>query len=101
VRSLFQFARKRGLVFANPLRLKAADPGGSLLPMTDAEIRAVEHAAASPAQRLIVALAAIHATRWAAIRDLTLDELDLPNRRITISGHPQRLDELTYRALRA
>jgi integrase len=102
VRSLFRFARKRGLVFANPAaRLKAADPGGSLLPMTDAEIRAVEQAAASPAQRLIVALAAVHAARWAAIRDLTLDDLDLPNRRITIAGHPQRLGELTHRALRA
>jgi integrase len=102
VRSLFRFARKRGLVFANPAaRLKAADPGGSLLPMTDAEIRAVEQAAASPAQRLIVALAAVHAARWAAIRDLTLDDLDLPDRRITIAGHRQRLGELTCRALRA
>jgi hypothetical protein len=27
--------------------------------------------------------------------------LDLPNRRITIAGHTQRLDELTHRALRA
>jgi len=102
VRSLFRFAKKRGLVFANPAaRLKAAAPAGSLLPMTDAEIRAVEQAAASPTQRLIVALAAIHAARWAAIRDLTLDHLDLPNRRITIGGHRQRLGELTHRALRA
>lgn len=102
VRSLFRFAKKRGLVFANPaMRLKAGDPGGSLLPMTDAEIRAVEQAATSPAQRLIVALAVVHAARWAAIRDLTLDNLDLPNRRITIAGHHQRLGELTYRALRA
>ena len=102
VRSLFRFAKKRGLIFANPAaRLTAADPGGSLLPMTDAEIRAVEQVATSPAQRLIVALAAVHAARWAAIRDLTLDDLDLPNRRITIGGHRQRLGELTYRALRA
>lgn len=102
VRSLFRFARKRGLVFANPAaRLTAADPAGGLLPMTDAEIRAVEQAAASPAQRLIVALAAVHAARWAAIRGLTLDDLDLPNRRIIIAGHRQRLGELTHRALRA
>ncbi len=99
VRSLFRFAKKRGLIFANPAtRLKAADPGGSLLPMTDTEIRAVEQAATSPARRLIVALAAVHAARWAAIRDLTLDDVDLPNRRITIAGHRQRLSELTYRA---
>jgi hypothetical protein len=68
----------------------------SLLPMTDAEIRAAEQAATSPARRLIVALAAVHAARWAAIRDLTLDDLDLPSRRITIAGHRQRLGELTY-----
>jgi site-specific recombinase XerD len=49
VRSLFRFARKRGLVFANPAaRLKAADPGGSLLPMTDAEIRAAHAQPARP-----------------------------------------------------
>jgi hypothetical protein len=47
------------------------------------------------------ALAAVHAARWAAIRDLTLDDLDLPNRRITLAGHRQRLGELTHRALRA
>jgi len=69
--------------------------------MTDAEIRAVEQAATSLAQRLIVALAAVHAARWAAIRDLTLDDVDLPNRRITIAGHRQRLGELTSRALQA
>jgi len=102
VRLLFRFAKKRGLGFANPaLRLKAGDPCGRLLPMTDAEIRAVEQAVTSPAQRLIVALAAVHAARWAAIRDLTLDDLDLPNCRITIAGHRQRLGELTHRALRA
>jgi integrase len=102
LRSLFRFAKKRGLVFANPTaRLKTGNAGGSLLPMTDTEIRAVEQVAISPAQRLIVALAAVHAARPAAIRELTLDDLDLPNRRITIAGHPQRLGELTYRALRA
>jgi integrase len=102
VRLLFRFAKKRGLGFANPaLRLKAGDPCGRLPPMTDAEIRAVEQAVTSPAQRLIVALAAVHAARWAAIRDLTLDDLDLPNCRITIVGHRQRLGELTHRALRA
>jgi hypothetical protein len=65
VRSLFRFAKKRGLVFADPAaRLEAADPGASLLPMADAEIRAVEEAATSPAQRLIVELAAVHSARW-------------------------------------
>ena len=100
LRSLFRFAKKRGLIFANPTtRLTAGrlDPG--LIPLTDTEIRAVEQATTNPAQRLIVALAAVHAARTAAIRHLTLDDLDLPNRRITIAGHNQRLSELTHRAL--
>lgn len=102
LRSLFRFAKKRGLVFTNPTtRLKTAASGGGLLPMTDAEIRAVEQMAISPAQRLIIALAAVHAARPAAIRELTLDDLDLPNRRITVAQHPQRLGDLTYQALRA
>ena len=46
--------------------------------MTEDEIRAVEQAITLPGQRLIVALAAVHAARWEAIRDLTLDDLDLP-----------------------
>ena len=56
---------------------------GLPLHMPAAEIRAVEQVAVSPAQRLIVALAAVHAGRPAAIQELTLDDLDLPNRRIT------------------
>jgi hypothetical protein len=35
------------------------------------------------------------------IRHLLLDDLDLPDRRINIAGHIQRLGELTHRALRA
>ena len=102
VRSLFRFAKKRGLIFANPARrLSAAEPEPSLLPMTDGEIRAVEQAVTLPGQRLIIALAAVHAARWKAIQALTLDDLDLPNRRITIAGHPQRLGDLSHKALRA
>ena len=102
LRSLFRFAKKRGLIFANPAqRLKATSPEPSLLPMTDDEIRAVEQAITHPGQRLIIALAAVHAARWEAIRALTLDDLDLPNRRITIAGHPQRIGDLSHKALRA
>ena len=32
--------------------------------------------------------------------DLTLDDIDLPNRRITIAGHSQRLGDLSHQALR-
>jgi integrase len=57
--------------------------------------------AVSPAQRLVVALAAVHAARPKAIRELTLDDIDLPNRRITIAGHPQPLGDLTRTILLA
>ncbi|MDX3230430.1 hypothetical protein [Streptomyces sp. ME19-01-6] len=58
LRSLFRFAKKRGLIFANPTtRLKTEDIPRSLMPMTDAEVLAVQQIAVTPAQRLIVALA--------------------------------------------
>ncbi|WP_181647257.1 hypothetical protein [Streptomyces sp. WAC00263] len=69
--------------------------------MTDAEVLAVQRIAATPAQRLIVALAAVHAARATAIRHLTLDDLDPPNRRITIARHTQRLGELPHQTLLA
>ncbi|MFI6493777.1 hypothetical protein [Streptomyces sp. NPDC050564] len=70
-------------------------------PVTDAEIFAVQQVAVTPVQRLIVALAAVHAARATAIRRLTLDDLDLPNRRLTIAGHTQRLGELPHQTLLA
>jgi len=102
LRSLFHFAKKRGLIFTNPttgLKARRIDP--DLIPMTDTEIRAIEKLAASPTQRLAIALAAEHAARTTTIRHLTLDDLDLPNRRITLDGHHQHLGELSYRALQA
>jgi integrase len=69
--------------------------------MTAEDIRAAEQAAVTPAQRLAVSLAAVHAARPKAVRELTLDDIDLPSRRITIAGHRQRLGELTCDALLA
>jgi integrase len=69
--------------------------------MTAAEIHAVQQAAVTPAQRLAIAVAAVHAARPKAIRELTLDDIDLPNRRVILAGHRQRLGELTHNALRA
>lgn len=48
----------------------------------------------------IVALAAIHASRPQAFRLLTLNDIDLPNRRIILNGLARPLDELTHDALR-
>jgi len=48
-----------------------------------------------------VPVRATHAARATAIRSLTLDDLDLANRRITIAGPGQRLGELPYETLPA
>ncbi|WP_280361506.1 hypothetical protein [Nocardia wallacei] len=55
--------------------------------------------AATPAARLLLALADIHAARPTSLRLLALDEIDIPNRRITIGGHSRRLDNLTAQLL--
>jgi hypothetical protein len=70
-----------------------------LVPMTDEQIRAIEAAAVSPAQRLVVTLAAIHAASVTAVRELTLDDLDLPRRRITLAGAEQRLSDVAHKVL--
>jgi integrase len=103
LRSLFRFAKRHGLTFADPTRHLSGGRGARriLLPMTAEEIRAVQQAAVTPAQRLAIALAAVHAARPKAIRELTLDDIDLPSWRITIAGHRQRLGELTRNALLA
>jgi integrase len=102
LRSLFGFAKKRGLIFANPtMGVKAPQIDAGSVPMTEDQIRLVEQLAVAPAQRLAVALAAEHAARTGTIRNLTLDDLDMPTRRITLDGHNQRLGELTHRALTA
>ncbi|MGW5380968.1 integrase [Nocardia sp. NPDC003999] len=100
LRSLFRFAKKRGLIFTNPTTgLKARPADFALLPMTDEEIHAVEQLATDPAWRVIVALAAENAARTGAIRHLKLTDVDLANRRITLAGRRQRLGDLGHRAI--
>jgi integrase len=102
LRSLFRFAKRRGLVFTDPtVGVRTPPIGLAMRPMTDDEIRAIEGLAVRPEQRLAVALAAEHGARSGTIRQLKLDDVDLPNRRITLAGHDQRLGDLTYRAMRA
>jgi hypothetical protein len=103
LRSLFRFAKRRGLTFADPTEHLSGGRGAgrTLLPMTAEEIQAAGQAAVTPAHRLAIALAAVHAARPKAIRELTLDDIDLPNRRITLAGHRQPLGDLTRNALLA
>jgi hypothetical protein len=103
LRSLFRFARRRGLTFADPTAHLSGGRGAgrTMLPMTAEQIQAAGQAAVTPAQRLAIALAAVHAARPKAIRELTLDDIDLPSRRITLAGHQQPLGDLTRSALLA
>ncbi|ETZ35354.1 phage integrase family protein [Mycobacterium intracellulare MIN_061107_1834] len=79
--------------------MKSQPVDQDLLPITDDEVRSIEQLASEPLERLVVALSVEHACRTAVIRKLTLDDIDLPNRRITLAGHNQRLGELTHIAL--
>jgi integrase len=101
LRSLFQFAKRHRLIFADPTRRLSVGraPKRALLPMTDAEIASVKKVAVTPAQRLVVALAAVYAARAMAIRQLTLDDVDLAAQLIRIGGHPHKLSEFVHHAL--
>jgi hypothetical protein len=103
LRSLFRFATRHGLTFADPTRHLGGGRAAqrTLLPLTAEQIQAVQQAAVTPAQRLVLVLAAVHAARAQAIRKLTLDDIDLPRRRITIAGHQQPLGGLSCDALLA
>jgi integrase len=56
-------------------------------------------AATTPAARLVLALAAVHAARVAQIATLMLDDVDLGNRPLTIAGRARPLDDLTLKLL--
>ncbi|HEV2640076.1 MAG TPA: site-specific integrase [Actinocrinis sp.] len=97
LRSLFQFCKKEHRIFCDPTtRLRTGDAQGPPpRPLQPQTIQRAAAAATTPAQKLVLALAAIHAARPHAIRNLSLDDLDVPNRRITINGHNRPLDQLT------
>jgi len=101
LRSLFTWAKRDGVIFANPasrITIGARTPT-IWQPLTAQEITSAVHAAITPQARLCVALAAIHAARPGQIRALQLDDVHLGDRRITIAGRPRPLDDLTRRLL--
>ena len=97
LRSLTRHCNKTGLIFADPAaRIRAARrPDGLILPLGPGQIHAATEAAVTPAARLALALAAVHAARPETIRNLALGDVDLGNRRITIGGQSRPLDDLT------
>ena len=97
LRSLFGHCKKTGTIFADPTRgvRDGRRPLILVQPLQPAEIDQAASAATTPAARLAVALAAVHAARPRAIRELHLGDVDLGNRRLVIAGTPRPLDDLT------
>jgi hypothetical protein len=96
LRSLFGHARKTGTIFRDPTRgiRDAPRPLNLLQSLQPADISQATAAAVTPAARLAVALAAVHAARPRTIREFYLTYIDLGNRRLTITGRTRPLDNL-------
>jgi hypothetical protein len=103
LRSLFGHAKKTGTIFRDPTRgiRDGQRPLILIQPLQPAEIDQAASAAVTPAARLAVALAAVHAARPRAIRELHLGDADLGNRRLVIAGRARPLDDLTRSLLLA
>jgi integrase len=97
LRSLFRWAKKNGTNYKNPtIRIHVGEhEEGVIQPLEPERINDSVAAVTHPADRLILALAAVHAARPGVMRRLQLDDLDIGNRRLTIDGRTRRLDSLT------
>jgi hypothetical protein len=103
LRSLFGHCRKTGTIFRDPTRgvRDGQRPLILIQPLRPADIDQAASAAVTPAARLAVALAAVHAARPRTIRELHLGDIDLGNRRLVIAGSARPLDDLTASLLLA
>ena len=88
LRSLFGHCKKTGTIFRDPARgiHDGQRPLNLLQPLQPADISQATAAAVTPAARLALALAAVHAARPKTIRELHLADVDLGNRRLAITG---------------
>jgi hypothetical protein len=103
LRSLFGHCKKTGTIFRDPTRgvRDGQRPLILIQPLQPADIDQAASAAVTPAARLAVALAAVHAARPRTIRELHLGDADLGSRRLVIAGTPRPLDDLTRHLLLA
>jgi hypothetical protein len=104
LRSLFGFCLPAGVTFRNPTRgIKVGRrPFITVLqPLGQEDIDAADAAAATPAARLIVALAGVHAARSSTVCAMLLSDADPGSGRLLLGGRPRPLDDLTARLLRA
>ena len=103
LRSLFGFCLSAGVVFRNPARgVKVGRrPSFTVLqPLGQDDIDDAVAAAATPAARLIVALAGVHAARSSTICALLLSDADPGSGRLLLGGRTRPLDDLTAHLLR-
>ncbi|MFC4507214.1 MULTISPECIES: hypothetical protein [Streptomyces] len=102
LRSLFGRAKKSGTIFKNPTsRIRVGQHEyGILQPLEPEHVNNSVAAVAKPADRLVLALAVVHAARSGAIRRLQLDDLDIGNRKLVIDGRVRPLDALTLHVAR-
>ena len=103
LRSLFRFCLSAGVVFRNPARgVKVGRrPSFTVLqPLGQDDIDDAVAAAATPAARLIVALAGVHAARSSTICALLLSDADPGSGRLLLGGRTRPLDDLTAHLLR-
>ena len=103
LRSLFHHCKKTGKIFRDPTTgiHDGQRPLILLQPLRPEEIDQATAAALTPAARLALALAAVHAARPKTIRELHLDDVDLGNRRLVLTGRARPLDDLTRNLLLA
>jgi len=101
LRSLFAFCKRRKTIFRSPVQgIRVGErTWGVIQPLSQDEVDQAAAAAVTPAARLVLVLAAMHAARVKAIRQIRLDAVDLGNRRIVIGGRARPLDELTRQVL--
>ncbi len=92
LRSLFAFCKRRKTVFRSPVQgIRVGERArGVIQPLSQEDVDQAAEAAITPAARLVLVLAAMHAARFKAIRQVRLDDVDLGNRRITIGGRAAR-----------
>ncbi|MFI0263944.1 hypothetical protein ACH4OW_33570 [Streptomyces sp. NPDC017056] len=104
LRSLFAYCKKNGTVFHNPtarIRVGAQPLVRPLQPLVPHEVRNAVQSAATPAARVALALAAVHAVRPSDIPAVRLDHVDLNGRRLTLVRRAHPLDELTRQVILA
>jgi len=101
LRSLFAFCKKQKTIFRSPVQgIRVGErTRGIIQPLSQDEVDQAAEAAATPDARLLLVLAAMHAARVKAIREIRLDDVDLGGRRIVIGGRARPLDDLTRQVL--